>query len=260
MNDDGGFRGRDDASDPYYTVFGVECLQWLGQGERLAPTRAYCMHQSDNEDNEDVDFVHLCCLVRCLGLLPRDPQTDRARTGLLSRIDACRSDCGGFNRSGDGRLSVYDTFLAWMGDGGAPDRMPPANALLDQMLPNGAWPGHPSDHDGAVPPTAAAWVLLAAAGAVAPSVSREYLLGCRTSSGGWVAGCGVETSDLLSTATALHALHAGGIPPDSPEIKRAIEDYVVGLWQDDGGFSSSQTDAVTDVEYTFYGLLALALL
>ena len=61
--------------------------------------------------------------------------------------------------------------------------------------------------------------------------------------------------DLLSTAVALHAL--AGLQADFSHLKDPLLDFVDTLWSADGGFHGHWADHELDVEYTYYGLLAL---
>ena len=61
--------------------------------------------------------------------------------------------------------------------------------------------------------------------------------------------------DLLSTATALHALR--GMDRDLEPFKEPCLDFIDSLWVNRGSFYGSWGEAYLDCEYTFYGLLAL---
>jgi hypothetical protein len=61
--------------------------------------------------------------------------------------------------------------------------------------------------------------------------------------------------DLLSTATALHALAAMHV--DFSAAKEPCLDFIDTLWSSKGGFYGTWEDDVLDCEYTFYALLAL---
>ncbi len=63
--------------------------------------------------------------------------------------------------------------------------------------------------------------------------------------------------DLLSTSVALYALHVAGY--DLKIIKHDCLAYIDSLYTN-GGFRATEYDDVTDIEYTFYGLLALGVL
>lgn len=244
----GCFHGRDGEADAYYTVFGVECLLWLGRIGELAPTRACIM---DSMSAAADDFVHHACLARCrhrLGVAAEPPRT----------LEAWRTNDGGFHRGPErDRLSVYDTFLAWMAGVELVPSPPLLVALKGAGREEGSFAGGRNDNAGAVPPTAAALMLLQHLGAQPPASTRVYLKACCAEEGGWRATPDAPGADLLSTATALHALCAWGatIPK-----ARATEDFVLSLFDDSGGFRGSALDSTPDVEYTFYGLLALACL
>ena len=61
--------------------------------------------------------------------------------------------------------------------------------------------------------------------------------------------------DLLSTAVTLHALD--GLQSDFAKLRDPILDYIDTLWTADGGFHGNWSDDTLDIEYTYYGLLAL---
>ena len=61
--------------------------------------------------------------------------------------------------------------------------------------------------------------------------------------------------DLLSTAVALHALD--GMQVDFSASRDALLDFVDTLWSAEGGFFGHWADETIDLEYTYYGLLAL---
>jgi prenyltransferase beta subunit len=90
---------------------------------------------------------------------------------------------------------------------------------------------------------------------VAASAGR-WLLGQIDPQGGFRAMPKAPIPDLLSTATALHALACLEIPLPS-DAKEATLDFLDTLWTADGGFHGHWADDSLDAEYTFYGLLAL---
>jgi hypothetical protein len=75
--------------------------------------------------------------------------------------------------------------------------------------------------------------------------------------GGFKATESIRLSDLLSTAVALYALKFAGY--DMRMIRPACLDYIDSLYHE-GGFAANAVDPDTDIEYTFYGLLALGAL
>ena len=67
--------------------------------------------------------------------------------------------------------------------------------------------------------------------------------------GGFFASSMSPIPDLLSSATALHAL--SGLNYDLGEVKELQLDYVDSLWSSQGGFHGNWTDESLDCEYTF---------
>ncbi len=120
---------------------------------------------------------------------------------------------------------------------------------------DGAFANEPGYEFGAVPATAAAVALLAEVGAPVPAELAPWLLARCHARGGFCATPQTPMPDLLSTATALHALAALGTPLDG--IRESCLSFVDSLWDNTGGFHGHWADDALDVEYTFYALLAL---
>lgn len=74
-------------------------------------------------------------------------------------------------------------------------------------------------------------------------------------SGGFRASEMAPVPDLLSTATALFVLDCYGLEP-----RYEAADFVEAHWLESGGFAATLLDDRSDVEYLFYGLLALGTL
>src|SRR5438874_1185034 len=66
---------------------------------------------------------------------------------------------------------------------------------------------------------------------------------------------GAPLPDLLSTATALHAL--AGLEASFERVREPCLDFIDTLWTNEGGFYGHWGDDHLDCEYTYYGLLAL---
>ena len=73
--------------------------------------------------------------------------------------------------------------------------------------------------------------------------------------GGFFAVPAAPIPDLLSTATALHALRSMGASLDA--VREPCLDFIQLLWTGGGSFCGSWADPTPDCEYTYYGLLAL---
>jgi hypothetical protein len=98
-------------------------------------------------------------------------------------------------------------------------------------------------------------VLLRQCGAPVPAEVGPWLLHQVHPQGGFMAMPMAPIPDLLSTATALHAL--AGMQVSFEPIKEHCLDFIDTLWTNEGGFHGHWADDVLDVEYTLYGLLAL---
>jgi hypothetical protein len=108
---------------------------------------------------------------------------------------------------------------------------------------------------GLTPSTAAAVTLLRQLGQTVPEELGEWLLARCRAEGGFFATPMAPLPDLLSTATALHAL--AGMHVDFSGVKEPCLDFIDTLWSSKGGFYGTWEDDVLDCEYTFYALLAL---
>ncbi|MDR2472355.1 MAG: hypothetical protein LBD53_02160 [Tannerella sp.] len=83
----------------------------------------------------------------------------------------------------------------------------------------------------------------------------EYLIDIQDDTGGYKATYDAIIPDLLSTATALFVLSCYGV---KPRIDPAP--FIEAHWLDTGAFASTLPDMTGDIEYTFYGVLALGTL
>jgi len=89
------------------------------------------------------------------------------------------------------------------------------------------------------------------------SKETELLMSFACESGGFKAFAHLDQADMLSTAVALFALKFTG--SDLRLLKPACLDFIQSNYFD-GAFLSGDGDPTADVEYTFYGLLALGVL
>jgi prenyltransferase beta subunit len=103
--------------------------------------------------------------------------------------------------------------------------------------------------------TAAAVMLHRHLGGMAEAEQGRWISQRCHPQGGFRATPDAPIPDLLSTATALHALSAMHVPIDS--IRESCLDFVDTLWTNRGGFHGNWADDELDCEYTYYGLLAL---
>ncbi|MCK4960234.1 MAG: hypothetical protein KAT00_12560, partial [Planctomycetes bacterium] len=108
LNPDGGFKGRADRSDLYYTVFGLETLMALGRG---VPAERIVSYANQFGNGDSLDLVHLACLIRCYADLSGGLD-DSDRDEALRHVQRHRTDNGGYNQSaGSMHGTAYGAFL-----------------------------------------------------------------------------------------------------------------------------------------------------
>jgi len=256
LGPDGGFLNRGGETDLYYTVFGLEGLVALQEPIPAEPVTAYLQRF---HDGQELDFVHLASLARCWATVSRDLRPVPSR-GILVRLEEYRSGDGGYAQAPDAdRGTVYAAFLACGAYEDLREALPDPDRLLDSLVAlrarDGGYANQPGDAHGITTVTAAAVLLLRAlGGAIDPHLGMWLLDRCHAS-GGFVATPATPMPDLLSTATALHALAALHVPLGG--VSEPCLDFVDSLWTNRGGFYASWADDQLDCEYTYYGLLAL---
>jgi hypothetical protein len=183
------------------------------------------------------------------------------RAALLKRLEAFRKPCGGWdNNLKREHGTAYGSFLA-LGAYQDMGKLPPKPLRILQSLkkletPDHAWNNHPNLPIGSTNPTAGAVVLLNNLHLPINAEVGQWLRDRLHPQGGFVAVPGAPIPDLLSTATALHALAALDVRLTEEETDRCL-DFVDSLWNATGGFHGHWSDDYMDCEYTFYGLLAL---
>lgn len=259
LNDDGGFRGRDGASDLYYTVFGVDSLTAL-QVDLPAARLAGFIDRFTLDEIEALDLVHAACLARCRAALADGASHSISVDRLQARIAACRSGDGGFGHNPQSESgTVYGCFLALGAQqdlGVDLEDVDHAVAFINSMrTADGGYGNAPGITAGSTPATAAAVAFLRNTGRPAPDGVADWLALRLHAQGGFVATPGAPMPDLLSTATALHALD-GLLYPVAP-FKEPCLDFIDTLWTNQGSFYGTWGETELDSEYTFYGLLAL---
>jgi geranylgeranyl transferase type-2 subunit beta len=256
MNPDGGFQDRAGASDLYYTVFGLDALVALQEELPVAQTASY---MDGFGDGAGLDFIHVACLARGWAALRRQPDSHYV-DGLLGRIEACRSADGGYATLPSARNgSAYGAFLA-MGAYQDLGRTPPdAEGILASLrglrAADGSYGNHPGLRSGVTPATAAAVVVMRHLDAPPDREAGMWLLDRCHARGGFLASSATPVPDLLSTATALHALSTLHMPIAG--LCDPCLDFVDSLWTNRGGFFGTWADDAVDCEYTYYALLAL---
>jgi prenyltransferase beta subunit len=252
---EGGFRDRGGRADLYYTVFGLEALLALG-----APVPPGLPEYLEGFGlGEELDLVHLCCLIRCrasAGLVTEVADAGR----LIARLESYRAPGGGYSpESGPVEASAYGCFLVAMAyqDLGRQLLCPSeaVRSLMALRTADGGFGNQSGQAFGLTPSAAAVAALLPSLGEPFPPGLDEWLLSRCHPGSGFFAVPAAPIPDLLSTATALHALSRMGVP--FGPLREPCLDFIQSLWNGAGAFTGSWADPTPDCEYTYYGLLAL---
>lgn len=257
LNADGGFANRAGDSDLYYSVFGLEGLLAL---RAEFPATQVANYLRTFGDGESLDFVHLSCLARCWAALRPEQRRDIPTRRILDRVETFRSRDGAYDGTPDSESgSLYGCFLALGAYEDLGEAVPDPQAMLrcaDRLrTPDGGYANDAGLRLGLTPSTAAAATLIRHLGAQPPADVANWLLARAHPQGGFFATPDAPIPDLLSTATALHAL--AGMHADLEPIKEPCIDFIDTLWTSRGAFYGNWADDIADSEYTFYALLAL---
>lgn len=254
----GGGRDRSGRPDLYYTVFTLNGCEAL---EVPVPGAALEAWLKTFGEGDGLDLVHLTSLARCWASLGKRRLPAGLAKALLARLETFRKPDGGYD--GDAAKphgTAYGSFLA-LGAYQDLGKLPPTPLRIVQSLkrletPDHAWNNAPGLPVGSTNPTAGAVTLLRHLHLPLNPAIGDWLLARQHAQGGFTAVPGAPMPDLLSTATALHALASLDRRLTEAQRERCL-DFVDTLWSAKGGFHGHWADDDLDAEYTFYGLLAL---
>ena len=271
QNDDGGFGGRDPASDLYYTAFALRGLAILGElaPETAAKAAGYVRLRLTGSATV-IDFFSLlyaCLLIQAA--TGTDVLTDAAADWperVAALLESFRTPDGGYGKTpGSAFGSTYQTFLVAlcyeMLGRSLPDINGTVRFVRERRRDDGGFVEMKQMKRPGTNPTAAAVGLLQMTGALddaTKSSVAEMLSYVQSAEGGLLANARIPAADLLSTFTGSWTLEECGAR-DRIDRAAALR-YVRTLERPDGGFHGGSWDGGFDVEYTFYGLGAVALL
>ena len=249
---------RDGRPDLYYTIFALAGLQAL---DAEVPKEKVVAFLLSHGDGAKLDFVHVSSLARCWAAVGREHLPPGRAPALLARLETFRKPDGGYE--GDAKLAHGTAYGAFVALGAYEDlgHTPPNILKLVQSLkrletPDGAWSNVPNARFGATNATAGAVTLIRHLGFPVNDRVGDWLLAQVHPQGGFLAVPGAPMPDLLSTATAIHALAAIERRLPSGVHERCL-DFIDTLWSAQGGFHGHWADDHLDAEYTYYALLAL---
>jgi len=270
---DGGFPGRDDASDLYYTSF---ALRNLGLLEALTPEvrerAAAYLHGCLTRHASVVDLYALLASILVLqtaggpDVLREAPDDWRER--IVAALARFRTPDGGYNKSpGAASGSTYHTFLVGLCFDLIGERFPDPDAILAFVRGRRRDDGGfvevaPMRRSGTNPTAAGLGILQIILGDDVAGDDAEpplaFLGQMPSMEGGLRANDRIPLADLLSTFTGCWSLAQFGAL-DRINARQAHQ-YAASLQCVGGGFLGGIWDEAADVEYTFYGLATMALL
>jgi prenyltransferase beta subunit len=257
MNPDGGFKDRAENSDLYYTVFGAEA--WVAMRQPV-PSDKLAVYLKTFNDGISLDLVHLACLARGWANLPPDAIPPQTRLRILEQLPQFRSANGGYDANPGAEFgTLYGCFLTLGAYQDLREDLPNPERMVECIhalrAQDGGYANQRDFPVGLTPSTAAAVALLRQLDQPVPADVADWLLSRCRKDGGFFATPDAPIPDLLSTATALHALAC--IQVDFAPIKEPCLDFLDTLWTSKGAFFGTWEDDGLDCEYTYYGLLAM---
>ena len=260
QREDGGFAGREGASDPYYTAFALRGLWVLDRLDESIGKRAADFLRSRLEQRDSIiDLISLIFAAAICELAAGQVVLDDDgpwRTNVAKMLQSLRTADGGFAKTPEGRAgSTYQTFLSVLclelieQPVDSPDAI--VRFLQSQADSEGGFLEIRAAKRPGVNPTAAAIGTFKSLGRL---TIDEHL---STEEGGLTANTRIPFADLLSSFTGLLTL-ADLNASDQIDVS-AIARYAMSMQADGGGFCGFALDQTADVEYSFYGLATLSL-
>ena len=233
QHESGGFKDRAGKPDLYYSLFGMWSAIALDEKESLNRLRSWIETRKIEKYQSVIEMACLFMIRRSLGMKGSGTILFRLVTQLVSKSKNISP--------------YYRLFIGLL--------------LMDTLFPTLAtlkWPGRKKllkkaeGMTSSCTEAAAALAVLAASGTNTMAL-QEKVLAFFDEKTGFRAFHGKRDGDMLSTAAALFALRFSG--SDLRPITPACLDFL-GRNYSEGAFLPGDGDPETDMEYTFYGLLA----
>ncbi|OYP37264.1 prenyltransferase/squalene oxidase repeat-containing protein [Rhodopirellula sp. MGV] len=267
---DGGFAGREGESDPYYTAFALRAL-WIldALDENIGGRAAAFLRSRLNRREGIVDLISLIFAAAIcemsVGAQVVDDNDPTWADNVANLLESLRTDDGGFAKSPEGRAgSTYQTFLSVLCLellGRQPHNSNAVCGFIDsQAHADGGYLEIRAAKRPGVNPTAAAIGTLKTLGtldSIDTEATIDFLSEMQSDEGGFTANTRIPFADLLSSCTAMITLDDLGAIESID--RNAVRRYAESMQMPGGGFAGFQLDQTADVEYTFYGLSALAM-
>lgn len=249
---DSSFMNRRGESDLYYTAFGWLLAYLLELPLNAQQQATYLTHQQPNS----FDLVHYAAYRRCQ-LLHRLCTVGALRLAWEQRKAQTPPAFEQFAAVPlDDPWSPYARFLWLSLQEDCGQRLSSAQLELAQLAhyqtPEGGYANVAGWPTASTNATTAALSVIGQLIGYHPHTALTYLRDSQQQTGGFSATAVSPVPDLLSTATALFTLKNYAVTPRYPAA-----DFVEAHWLANGGFAPTLLEEESDVEYLFYGLLAL---
>lgn len=244
---EGGFPDRSGRCDLYYTLFGFFLAEALEAATVFPLLKEYAGKMARGKYHRGIDLY--CTTILVTSLFPGSADAKRYKSAIRKIIKDRSLMNDGYTPflSILAMLSLQDHFgitkVLNIFERSASETESPCTVVAARQMV--AW--LKTEKDGTTDPNATS-----SDAALTGPFHTFY-----RSNGGFAALKNTRDSDLLSTAVALFVLRLMNY--DLRTIKPDCLEFISGLYRD-GGFAAVSTDNVSDVEYTFYGLLALGAL
>jgi len=254
--DDVCFMNRSGKPDPYYTLFGWMLCIILGIQMDLKKMKAYL----DEADTSKMNLVNYAAHLRCRMLL--DYATMKGKLSLLfhkfvpAHLSIEDKDRLVPNGDPDSPYSLFIRMMMAEDSGRMASHMKEHLDTLNLYhLKEGGFANSKDATSATLNATNAALCFKGQLTGFKKNEDVDFLKRSQEMTGGFCASKGSLMPDLLTTATSLFTLHCYGEHPLISPLP-----FVEAHWLDSGGFAATLAENNSDVEYSFYGLLALGTL
>ena len=248
--DDYSFMNKSGKSDLYYTLFGWTLCFIL---DIKLDTKKMLVYLNTYQE-DDLDLIHYAALKRCL-LINKLIKSGKVFTGLgLLKKQNIKPLCE-FKSVPNQDINAPYTQYIWMllsEDTGNKISNITINKLEEYRISDGGYKNSKTGLHATTNATAAALSVLGQFNGYKANEDVNFLKSFQNATGGFIAAKASPIPDLLSTATALFTLSCY---KEKPEY--TVTDFIEAHWSESGGFVGTLMDDKSDVEYCFYGLLAL---
>lgn len=250
--ENGAFINKSGQADLYYTSFGWFLSYLLGVESNAEKRTVYLEQQAV----EEMDLVHYAAYMRCR-LLHAWMKGERMQWLLKYIFPAGIRSLESFRGIPHQDIGSPYTRFIWLSlleDTGhkEKDKEKVLETLAQYRVPEGGYANVSTRKVATTNATVAALAVIGQLKGYEPGEDVFYLRDMQEETGGFKATKASPVPDLLSTATALFILKNYGIRPSRPAT-----DFIEAHWLDSGGFAATLWENDGDVEYLFYGLLAL---